>query len=501
MASRHFGGVFFAFMCATTTTGLAQVVGGAPNTDTTATAMIVGEIVDSSSRRPVAQARVALRATPLRTSSDLTGSFAFRRVAPGIHTIEVRRIGYEPVVLEGIAVREGERVALRLAMRPAAFRLSDVTVTPGSFSFLSAGPEMRQTMTRAEIEAAPFGEDLFRALNRLPGLSSGDYGAQFSIRGGRQDETLILIDGLEIYEPFHLKDFAEGALSIIDVETVDGVELLTGGFPAHYGDKRSGVMKISSRTPREDGTHVSLGASLINAHALAEGTFAGPKGSWLLSGRRGFADILLQLLNKKETKAPTYEDVFGTIRYRLGPNHALAMNVLQAADHYRFSINGTTGFADSIKTVEAANNGYGNSYVWLTLRSLLGQHLTLNTLASYGSVNATRRGDEHHALIPLEYYGVKGKRAFAVAGFKQDFSFQGSDRNLFDWGYDLRSMHANFDWENRVTQNPDLPVPDTTGFYPRITRRAKKAKGTTVGAYVSDRLQLLDPLVLEVGKR
>lgn len=501
MASRHFGVVFFALTCATTTTGLAQVVGGAPAADTTANAMIVGEIVDSSSGRPVSQARLVLRATTLRTSSDLTGSFAFRRVAPGIHAIEVRRIGYEPLILEDVAVREGERVTLRLAMRPAAFRLSDVTVTPGSFSFLSGGPEMRQTMSRAEIEAAPFGEDLFRALNRLPGLSSGDYGAQFSIRGGRQDETLILLDGLEIYEPFHLKDFAEGALSVIDVETVDGVELLTGGFPAHYGDKRSGVMKIASRTPREDGTHVSLGASLINAHALAEGTFGGPKGSWLLSGRRGFADVLLQLLNKKETKAPTYEDVFGTIRYRLGPNHALAMNVLQAADHYRFSINGTTGFADSIKTVEAANNGYGNSYVWLTLRSLLGQHLTLNTLASYGSVNATRRGDEHHALIPLEYYGVKGKRTFAVAGFKQDFSFQGSDRNLFDWGYDLRSMHANFDWENRVTQNPDLPVPDTTGFYPRLTRRAKKAKGTTVGAYVSDRLRLLDPLVLEVGLR
>jgi len=338
-------------------------------------------------------------------------------------------------------------------------------------------------------------------MNRLPGLSSGDYGAQFSIRGGRQDETLILLDGLEIYEPFHLKDFAEGALSIVDVETIDRVELLTSGFPAHYGDKRSGVMKISSRTPREDGTHLSLGASLINAHALGEGTFAGRNGSWLLSGRRGFADILLQLLNKKETKAPTYEDVFGTIRYKLHPNHALALNVLQAADHYRFTVNGTTGFNDSIKTVETANNGYGNTYGWLTLHSLLGEHLTLNTLASVGSVNATRRGDEHHATLPLEYYGVNGKRAFSVVGFKQDFSYQRSERNVFDLGYDLRSMHANFDWENRVIQNPDNPTPDTTGFYPRITRRAKKANGRTIGAYVSDRLQIANPLVLEAGLR
>ena len=500
--SRHIGtAVLGAFVCVISTRASAQEGVHPVTADSTPTATIVGEVLDSASRKPVPQARVILPGTNLRTTTDLTGHFVLRRVPAGRYTVGARRIGYQPADRAEISVTSGERLSLTIFMQPAPFRLAEVTVTPGTFSFLDAGPALRQTITRAEIETAPFGEDLFRAMNRLPGLSSGDYGAQFSIRGGRQDETLILLDGLEVYEPFHLKDFAEGALSIIDVETIDRVELLTGGFPAHYGDKRSGVMKIASRTPSEDGTHLSLGASLINAHALAEGSFAGRKGSWLLSGRRGYADMLLKLLNKKETKAPTYEDVFGTIRYRLHPNHVLALNVLQAADHYRFTINGTTGFADSIRTVEAANNGYGNSYAWLTLRSLLGDHLTLNSLASVGSVNATRRGDEHHAVVPLEYYGVNGKRSFSVVGFKQDFSYQRSARNVFDLGYDLRSMHANFDWENRVTQNPDNPTPDTTGFYPRITRRAKKANGKTIGAYVSDRLQIMDPLVLEVGLR
>ncbi|HEV2018624.1 MAG TPA: TonB-dependent receptor [Gemmatimonadaceae bacterium] len=498
----HIGAVLLVvLLAATTTRASAQERVGAVPVDTASTATLVGQILDSASRKPLSQAKVILPGTNLRTTTDLTGNFVFRRVPAGRYSVEARRIGYEPAVSAEISVPAGEQVSLTILMRSAPFRLADVTVTPGAFSLLDAGPALGQTITRAEIEAAPFGEDLFRAMSRIPGLSSGDYGAQFSIRGGRQDETLILLDGLEIYEPYHLKDFAEGALSIVDVETIDRVELLTGGFPAHYGDKRSGVMKISSRAPSEDGTHLSLGASLINAHALAEGTFANRNGSWLLSGRRGFADILLRFLNKKEAKAPTYEDVFGTIRYRLHPNHTLALNVLQAADHYRFTINGTTGFNDSIKTVETANNGYGNSYAWLTLRSLLGEHLTLNTLASVGSVNATRRGDERHAIIPLEYYGVNGRRAFSVIGLKQDFSYQGSERNVLDLGYDLRSMHADFDWENRVTQNPDNPVPDTTGYYPRITRRAKKANGTTIGAYVSDRMQLAEPLVLEAGLR
>ncbi|HEV7388429.1 MAG TPA: TonB-dependent receptor [Gemmatimonadaceae bacterium] len=463
-------------------------------------AIVAGQVIDASTRQPIAQARVSLRGVPGRATTDLQGRFTLRNIPAGSYAVDVKRIGYLPLTEDSIAVGGEARVDLLLAMRPAAFQLANVTVTPGTFSFFDAGPAQRQTITREEIQLAPFGEDLFRAMNRLPGLSSGDYGAQFSIRGGRQDETLILLDGLEVYEPFHLKDFAEGALSVIDVEVIDGAELLTGGFPARFGDKRSGVMNITSRTPAE-GKHVSFGLSLVNAHALGDGTFGNGKGSWLFSARRGYADLLLAMLNKKETKAPTYEDMFGTFRYQLHPNHELAFHVLQAADHYRFSIHGTTGFADSIPTVEAANNGYGNSYAWLTLHSLFGQHLNLTSLASVGSVSATRRGDEHHALVPIEYYGVRGQRSFTVSGFKQDFSVQSSNRNVFDWGYDWRHMHAKFDWENRVTQNPDQPLPDTTGFYPKITRRAKTASGNTIAAYLSDRLQVLTPLVIEAGVR
>jgi len=84
-------------------------------------------------------------------------------------------------------------------------------VTPGAFSFMDSGSSSRQTMSREEVESVPqIGKDIFSAVNRLPGLVSGDYSAHFSIRGGRHDETLILLDGLELYEPYHPKDFNEG---------------------------------------------------------------------------------------------------------------------------------------------------------------------------------------------------------------------------------------------------------------------------------------------------
>ena len=463
--------------------------------------IIVGTLVDSATARPLAQAQITLRGGSLQTTTDLLGRFRLRGVSAGPQVLEVRRIGYQPLVREDLVVVAGDTLKVALFMRPAAFQLAEVTVTPGTFSVLDAGPANVQTLSRAEIESAPFGEDLFRAVNRLPGLTSGDYGAQFSIRGGRADETLIQLDGLEIYEPFHLKDFDGGALSIIDVDAIDGVEILTGGFPAHFGDKRSGVMNITSRTPQQDGTRVTVGASFTNAHALAEGSFGDKKGSWLVSGRRGFVDLVFGLINKKETKAPSYYDLFGTVRYRVHPNHNLSFSVLHANDNYRFAINGTTGFADSIKTRETANNGYGNSYGWLTLHSLFGSHVSLRTLASVGTVTASRQGDEVRTGSGVELYGVKGNRDFSFVALKQDYSFQPSERAIIDWGFDARSLNATYNWVNRVTQNPDDPTPDTTGYYPRVATRAKKTKGHTVGAYVSNRLQVAGPLTLELGLR
>ncbi len=462
---------------------------------------IAGEVVDSATGQPVASAQVSLRGTRYRTMTAFTGRFTLRGVPAGEYTLDVRRIGYQPLTHSRLVIAATANVTLRFRLISVPFQLAQGTVSPGSFSFSDGTAAVRQSLTRTDIESAPFGEDLFRGLNRIPGLTSGDYGAQFSIRGGRADETLVLFDGLEIFEPFHLKDFSDGALSIFDVEAIDGVDVLTGGFSAHYGDRRSGVVNITSRTAKRDRPSLTVGASLANVHALGEGRFANQRGSWLVSGRSGFAGVLLNLINQSETRAPTYQDMMGTLRFAVAPNHTLSLNLLYAKDAYRFNISGTTGFMDSIRTREKADNRYGNSYAWLTLRSQLGPAVSVRTLFSAGSVTATRSGDEERLAPAVSLYSVAGRRNFSVYSVKQDYSFQPNDRMLFDWGFDLRSLRAQFDWLNRVTQNPDNPTPDTTGYYPRETRRAKRSSGTTTGAYVSNRIRVFNPLTLEVGVR
>ena len=459
-----------------------------------------GEVTDAATGLPIAAAQVTLAGTSVRTLTSLRGRFVFRNVGAGTFRLEVRRLGYQPTHRDGIVVPAPDAI-VRLMLSPAAVQLAAQTVSPGSFAFAETPGSVSQTRTRADIETAPFGEDLFRAMSRLPGLSSGDYGAQFSIRGGRPDEMLILFDGMEIREPFHLRDFNDGALSIFNVDAIDRVDLLTGGFSAQYGDKRAGVMLITSRAPRQQGTSVTAGASLTAASMLGEGHFAGDRGAWIISGRSGFAGLVLRAINKAETRAPTYQDVFASARYALHASHALSLNALYANDGYRFDIRGSTGFNDTILTTERANNRYGNAYAWATLQSMLGPYLRVRTIASIGRVNADRSGDEHRVDSGLSLYEVLGNRKFTELGLKQDYSLEASPRALVDWGFDARRLHANYDWLNRVTQNPDNPVADTTGFYPRETRRSRLTNGSTFAAYASSRLRIADPVTLELGVR
>jgi hypothetical protein len=161
-------------------------------------------------------------------------------------------------ILDQIVVRPGSTVSLRFDLVPVSVFLSEVIVTPSHFRLLGEQPESRQFLSREEVQQMPHAaDDLYRAVKRLPGAAGGDLTAKINVRGGDQDELLVILAGVELYEPFHLKDF-QSVFSIIDSEAVGGVDFLTGGFPVEYGDRMSGVMDISVATPSGPASTASI---------------------------------------------------------------------------------------------------------------------------------------------------------------------------------------------------------------------------------------------------
>ena len=111
-------------------------------------------------------------------------------------------------------------------------KLAEFVVAPSRFGVADIATTVAASLTASELEVLPqVGDDLFRSIARLPGLAADDVSAQFWVRGAPHSEVLARLDGVDLLEPFHLKD-VDGALSIVDPAIIRWLDLSTGGVSA-----------------------------------------------------------------------------------------------------------------------------------------------------------------------------------------------------------------------------------------------------------------------------
>ena len=124
--------------------------------------------------------------------------------------------------------------------------LDEIVVTPGRFA-IDDGTPSKLSLSKQRIEQFPLVDnDVMRAAHIFPGVVASDYSARFSVRGGEKDDILVRLDGMELFNPYHLQDWG-GAVSLVGLDLIQRVELLMGGFPAQYGDKMAGVFDITTK--------------------------------------------------------------------------------------------------------------------------------------------------------------------------------------------------------------------------------------------------------------
>ncbi|MCC7261148.1 MAG: TonB-dependent receptor [Candidatus Latescibacteria bacterium] len=447
---------------------------------------IQGQVVDARSRMPLPGASVW--AGDIGATTDAQGRFVLRGLGAGPHTLESTYIGYQPFRLEG--VRLGAQgvveVVVELVERPIA--LSEITVTPGRFAVMGKEPASSQALTREEIQSIPqFGEDIYRAVVRLPGVAGDDFSAKFTVRGGEHDQVLVLLDGLELNDPFHLKDINGGALSIVDVSLIEGVELLTGGFPAEYGDRRSGVFNIKTIRPPPGQQQVGAGVGLMNTRAFARGSSA--RGNWMVSVRRGYLDMVLDLMGEDNAPRPTYYDALAKVEYRLDDHHTLAAHFLGAQDRMDFVED----------DADVSNTKYENTYTWLTLNSVCGPHLLAQTLLAYGQGDHQRQGLALKGNRDQVDFRVSDKRDSGFWGLKQDWSWEAGERLFLKWGADLRQLSTHYDYLSQKER--DQALGDSLRHWTDTTQVMLAPSGNRAAGYLAARVSLAAPLKAEAGLR
>ena len=295
----------------------------------------------------------------------------------------------------------------------------------------------RELATRIPTTA----EEAVRLTNRLPGTANGGVSSRNHIRGGEVNEVLFVLDGLRLYEPYHLKDF-QAIATIVNSGAIGGMDFYTGAYPAHFGDRMSGVLSIELREP-EKPVETELALSFFNASIVSLGTFgAGQQGDWLLSARRGNLDLIVDIVDPDRGN-PDYRDFMGRVGWEFGPRAAVSANLLVSDDKL--------GLADANRG-ERAGAEYQNRVFWLNWDAEWSDALRSETIAAISDISNSRNGDLD--LPGIVSGSLDEVRNFRALEFRQDWRWVLSPHYMLRFGVDLKDLDAEYRFTSVKTVEP-----------------------------------------------
>ena len=294
-----------------------------------------GKISDGSSALPFVN--IIILDTHTGTASKLDGTYEIIGIPLGRYEVKFSLIGYESKTID-VNIEADKTTELNVELEPIAIELQNVEVIDVK------SQDQRDTRTSlidlnprdAKILAGAV-EDVFRTLQSLPGvLAPNDFSSQLIVRGSGPDQNLIILDDVEVFNPYRLY----GVVSMFNPDAVENVDLISGGFPAKYGDRLSAVLDV---TNREGTTSKSLSGnvniSIVDANIVLEGKNPfNLKGSWLFNSRRTYYDLIMEPFVKnaglvdENTSFPSFYDLQGKIVIGPYDGHKFLFNGILSRD-------------------------------------------------------------------------------------------------------------------------------------------------------------------------
>lgn len=289
-----------------------------------------GKVVDAVTGEELTGVAIFARKLKKGTVTNIFGLFSLTLPA-GDYLLEVSSIGYQTRQLE-VALKVEQRLDLQL--QPTDLQLEEVLVTGNreetyveqlQVHSLKLSPELTRQVPAFLGEA-----DVVKTLQLLPGVQSGSEGnAGFFVRGGGADQNLVLIDGAPVFSSSHF-----GFFSVFNPDIVKSIEFSRGSIPAHFGGRLSSVLSVNMREGNQQNFSFSGGIGSLSTRATVEGPLLKGKASFLLSGRRTYADLLFNSLPNDDLAVNRlyFYDLNAKLDYRPDQNNRLSLSLYNGRD-------------------------------------------------------------------------------------------------------------------------------------------------------------------------
>lgn len=423
-------------------------------------------------------ATIEIKGTNSGVVTDSKGNFEFQ-LFEGVYTLKISYVGYVSSEITLVVPNEKE---IRILLEQDVNQLDEVTVF-----FQTENPIERVNRSEVSVERinvndakmlpAIFGEiDIIKILQLKPGVKSGPEGtAGFYVRGGGNDQNLILVDMAPVYNPNHLFGF----FSVFSADAVADVVLYKAGFPSKYGGRLSSVLDVKMREATPDSLRIQGGIGLISSRLNVNVPLVKDRLSVMVSGRRTYMDAVTGMINRfnrnNENSSPIpqyyFYDFNGNVQYQIDEKNKLSLSGYFGNDFFNFQ-----------------GDGFGTLFTWGNRSSTL-------KLQSKYSANL-------HSEQAFYYSGYQYRINSVAAG--SNFTL-GSDINdvgfVSDWNYYSNTGKIRLNWGVNAI-NHDFTIGDF-GIDTGITalQQGTRKIGQEIGAYVSADYEASDKLSLQVGLR
>lgn len=428
---------------------------------------ISGYIKDSDNGESLIGATVYIKELKVGAAANVYGFYSLS-LAPGTYTVEYSFVGYTKQTKQ-VDLKSNTTMNVELTLESK--QMDEVTVLANRPDMNVKQAEMstaRLDMKTIKQIPALMGEvDVIKAIQMLPGVQSTSEGTSgFSVRGGGMDQNLIILDEATVYNASHLMGF----FSVFNNDAIRDVKLYKGDIPPAYGGRLSSVMDIRMKEGNNKKFEVNGGVGLISSRLTVEGPLFKGKTSFLISGRRTYADIFFPLSSDSSLKKSKmyFYDLNLKINHEINKNNHVFLSAYMGRDIFGQKGSGDIGFGNKTATLR-----------WNHLfTDKLFTNFTLVTAQYNYSLSMIQSGSDYYWKSQMLDYTAK-----------VDFTYYLNPNNEVKWGisstfHDLEPCNAWMASEDSIYRVP----------YP-------KNYSLENGMYISNQQKLSDKLTIKYGVR
>ncbi|WP_394341238.1 TonB-dependent receptor [Pedobacter namyangjuensis] len=398
-----------------------------------------------------------------------TNSYGFYslNLPEGNYKVEVSYVGYTTLAKD-LAIKANAKQDFSLE---ESNNLNEVVITNVRRNENVIKAQMGvEKLNVKDIQNIPvlFGEkDILKTLQLLPGIkSAGEGNSGFYVRGGATDQNLILLDEAPVYNASHLLGF----FSTFNSDAIKDVTVYKGGMPAQYGGRLSSVLDVRMNDGNKKETTFEGGIGLISSRLKVEGPFVKDKSSFMVSGRRTYADAFLAFAPDTSLRGNTlfFYDLNAKANYQLDEKNTIYLSGYFGRD--KLGLNNTFGF------------NWGNA-----TGTLRWNHLFSDKLFSNTSLIMSKYDYEIENLLNGSEFKVSS--SIKDFNFKQDFLYALNNKHELKFGFE--AIH-------HTIAPGEISSPSTSSVN---EIKIENRKGLEIATYFSDEFDVSDRIKMVYGLR